>query len=364
MTFRQGSVTDDGALLPYQERDRWERPMSAADTTTAKVPPTRPSTPTGAGGGAGEGAGGAERPARRRRAGGPAALPWALLAPCLLVLLLVLGYPLARLVTLSFQKFGQPQLWGFQEPEQVGFANFARILGDGEFWAVVVRTVVFAGGAVILTMVLGMLTALLLQRVSGWVKTLVNIALVASWGMPVIVATAIFKWLFDTDYGVLNWLLSRLPGVDMTGHNWFADGPQGLAVIMLLVVWGAVPFVAITLSAGLTQVPKELEEAARLDGAGSWGVFRYVTLPVLKPIIVMLTTLSVIWDMGVFPQVFVMRNGHPEAEFQLLTTYSYDKAFVVNDYGGGSAIALVTVVLLLGVVAVYMRQMLKIGEVE
>ncbi|MEV1055121.1 sugar ABC transporter permease [Streptomyces sp. NPDC049887] len=334
--------------------------MSAADTTTAKVPPTRPSTVPGSGGGTG----GAGRPAVRRRTAGGAALPWTLLAPCLLVLLLVLGYPLARLVTLSFQKFGQSQLWGLQEPESVGFANFTKILGDGEFWAVVVRTIVFAGGAVILTMVLGMLTALLLQRVSGWVKTLVNIALVASWGMPVIVATAIFKWLFDTDYGVLNWLLSRLPGVDMIGHNWFAGGPQGLAVIMLLVVWGAVPFVVITLGAALTQVPKELEEAARLDGAGSWGVFRYVTLPVLKPVIVMLTTLSVIWDMGVFPQVFVMRGGRPEAEFQVLTTYSYDKAFVVNDYGGGSAIALVTVVLLLGVVAVYMRQMLKIGEVE
>jgi N,N'-diacetylchitobiose transport system permease protein len=133
---------------------------------------------------------------------------------------------------------------------------------------------------------------------------------------------------------------------------------------MLLVVWGAVPFVVITLSAGLTQVPQELEEAARLDGAGAWGVFRYVTLPILKPIIVMLTTLSVIWDMGVFPQVFVMRGGHPEADFQLLSTYSYDRAFVVNDYGQGSAIALVTVVLLLGVVAVYMRQMLQIGEVE
>ena len=213
-------------------------------------------------------------------------------------------------------------------------------------------------------MVLGMLIALLLQRVSGWVKTLVNIVLVASWGMPIIVATTVFKWLFDADYGILNALLSKVPGVDLIGHNWFASGPQGLAVIMLLVVWGAVPFVVITLSAGLTQVPAELEEAARLDGAGSWGVFRHVTLPILKPIIVMLTTLSVIWDMGVFPQVFVMRNGHPEQEFQLLTTYSYDRAFVVNDYAQGSAIALITVVLMLGVVAVYMRQMLKIGEVE
>ncbi|MFB7863467.1 carbohydrate ABC transporter permease [Streptomyces sp. NPDC056069] len=330
--------------------------MSAADTTTAKVPPARQSPPSGSGAGTPAPRGGKSK--------GGAGIPWLLLAPCLLVLLLVLGYPLIRLVTLSFQKFGQPQLWGFQEPESAGLDNFTGILGDGEFWAVVLRTVIFAAGAVIVTMVLGMMIALLLQRVSAWVKVLINVVLVASWGMPIIVATAIFKWLFDADYGVLNWLLSRLPGIDMIGHNWFASGPQGLAVIMLLVVWGAVPFVVITLSAGLTQVPKELEEAARLDGAGAWGVFRYVTLPILKPIIVMLTTLSVIWDMGVFPQVYVMRNGHPEAEFQLLTTYSFDKAFVVNDYGTGSAIALVTVVLLLGVVAVYMRQMLKIGDVE
>lgn len=329
--------------------------MSAADTTTpAKVPPPRQAPPPPAV---------ADRPGRGRTPG-RAAAPWALLAPCLLILALVLGYPLVRLVTLSFQKFGQSQLWGFQPAESVGFDNFSKVLGDGEFWAVVVRTIVFAGGSVVFTMVVGMLIALLLQRVSGWVKTLVNVVLVASWGMPIIVATTVFKWLFDSDYGVFNALLSKLPGVDMVGHNWFASGPQGLAVIMLLVVWGAVPFVVITLGAGLTQVPKELEEAARLDGAGAWGVFRYVTLPILKPIVVMLTTLSVIWDMGVFPQVFVMRNGHPEAEFQLLTTYSYDRAFVVNDYAQGSAIALLTVLLLLGVIGVYMRQMLKIGEVE
>ncbi|WP_420035493.1 carbohydrate ABC transporter permease [Streptomyces sp. cg28] len=330
--------------------------MSAADTTTAKMPPPRQSPPPG-------GASGSPQGPRRKRSGG-AATPWALLAPCLLILVLVLGYPMIRLVTLSFQKFGQAQLWGFQDPESVGFDNFTAILGDSQFWQVVVRTIVFAAGSVIFTMVVGMLIALLQQRVSGWVKTLINIALVASWGMPIIVATTVFKWLFDSDYGIFNAVLSKLPGVDMVGHNWFASGPQGLAVIMLLVIWGAVPFVVITLSAGLTQVPKEMEEAARLDGAGAWGVFRFVTLPILKPIIVMLTTLSVIWDMGVFPQVFVMRNGHPEDEFQLLTTYSYDRAFQVNDYAQGSAIALITVILLLGVVAVYMRQMLKIGEVE
>ncbi|MEV6110333.1 sugar ABC transporter permease [Streptomyces sp. NPDC051940] len=331
--------------------------MSAAETTTPKVPL----------GGQAPVAGPPDARTRRSAARPPrrsGLAPWALLAPTIGVLALVLGYPLVRLVTLAFQEFGQAQLWGTREAVWVGFDNFTDVLGDGTFWEVVLRTVVFAVGAVVLTLVLGMLIALLLQQVSGWLKILINIALVASWGMPIIVAVTVFRWMFDTDYGVLNWVLSRLPGMDYDGHNWFASGTQGLAVIMLLVVWGAIPFVAITLSAGLTQVPQELQEAARLDGAGALGVFRHVTMPILKPIIVMLTTLSAIWDLGVFPQVWLMRGGHPEAEFQLLTTYSYQEAFVVNDYGGGSAIALITVLLLLGVVAVYMRQMLKIGEVE
>jgi N,N'-diacetylchitobiose transport system permease protein len=341
--------------------------MSAAETTTQDVPPRRhssPDRPRRAGGAKRPGGHSTARAGRRTSRTGGAALPWLLLAPTLAVLLLVLGYPLYRLVVLSFQSYGQSQLWGFKSPQWVGLHNYTTILSDHTFWQVVFRTIVFTVGCVVLTMVIGMCVALLQQRVSRWVKTLINISLVASWSMPVIVAVTVFKWMFDSDYGVLNWVISKLPGVDYTGHNWFASGPEGLTVIMLLVVWGAVPFVAITLSAGLTQVPAELEEAARLDGAGPVGVFRHVTLPILKPVVVMLTTLSVIWDMGVFSQVYVMRGGHPEPEFQLLTTYSYDRAFVVNDYSGGSAIALITVLLLLGVVAVYMRQMLKIGEVE
>ncbi|GAA1156828.1 N,N'-diacetylchitobiose transport system permease protein [Kitasatospora gansuensis] len=328
----------------------------SADTSTAKVPPQRPSSPAAA-----PAPGRAPRSLGSRFSG--AATPWLLLAPTMAVLAVVLGYPLVRLAVLSFQNFGQSQLWGFQPTEWLGFDNFSTVLSDSVFWDVVVRTIVFTVGAVGFTMVFGLLIAMLLIRVSGWVKTLMNIALVASWAMPIVVAVTVFKWMFDTDYGVVNWLLTKV-GLDFDRHNWFIDSTQGFTIIMALVVWGAVPFVAITLHAGLTQVPKELEEAARMDGAGAFKVFRYVTIPVLKPIIVMLATLSVIWDMGVFAQVFLMRGGHPEPEYQLLTTYSYDKAFVVNDYSMGSAIALLTVLLLLGVIAVYMRQMLKIGEVE
>ena len=152
----------------------------------------------------------------------------------------------------------------------------------------------------------------------------------------------------------------------MIGHNWFASGPQGLAVIMLLVVWGAVPFVVITLSAGLTQVPKELEEAARLDGAGAWGVFRHVTLPILKPIIV--DAHDPLGHLGHGRLPAGLRDAQrrprgrvPAADHLLVPprpSWSTTTPAGLRDRPAS------TVVLLLGVVAVYMRQMLKIGEVE
>lgn len=329
--------------------------MSAVETIANGAPDERRSGPAGSGG---------DSSRRSGRKWTETATPWGLLAPSITVLVVVLGYPLYHMVQISFENYGQSQLWGFLPATSAGFSNYTKVLSDNTFWAVVVRTIAFTGGAVILTLVIGMAVALLLTKVSAPVRTLMNIAMVASWSMPIIVAVTVFKWMTDADYGVVNGLLSKIPGVHMTGHDWFVNTYEGFGVIMALVVWGAVPFVAITLHAGLTQVPGELEEAARLDGAGAFKVFRHVKLPLLKPLIVMLATLSVIWDMGVFAQVYLMRGGHPEPQYQLLSTYSYSQGFVSNNYAAGSAIAVLTVLLLLGVIAVYMRQMLKIGEVE
>ena len=127
----------------------------------------------------------------------------------------------------------------------------------------------------------------------------------------------------------------------------------------LVVVWGALPFVAITVHAGLTQVPAELEEAARVDGAGPWQVFRHITFPVLKPIFLILATLSTIWDFKVFTQIWVMLNQRPSREYFLLGIWSYSESFGVTRYGKGAAIAVVMVLLLLGLTFFYVRQMLK-----
>lgn len=333
--------------------------MSAAETRAA----VRPSNPDKSGEGPAPGRRPKARTGLRERFAG-AGLPYLLLLPVVVMLIGILGYPSVRLLALAFQDYGLKQLWSGTAGEWVGFKNFTDTLGDAFFWEVTLRTAVFTAACVILSVGLGLLIALLMQRVSTWVRITLTVSMVLTWSMPQLVATTIFAWMYDTDWGVMNWALSQIPGLDFDQHNWFADPVEGFSVIVAVVVWGAIPFIAITLYAALTQVPKELEEAARVDGAGNFEVFRNVTLPVVKPVLLMVTTLSIIWDFGVFNQVWAMRDQEPTEDYYLLSVYSFQKAFTDNDYGLGSAIALITVVMLLGASIAYLRQMLKTGEVE
>ena len=306
----------------------------------------------------------AERPpASRRRPGARARrlrplVPYMLLAPALLVLAAILGFPLYRLVSLSFQQYGLKELFAGRGTF-IGLRNYQDIVTDPFFWTVVARTLVFATVAVGLTMVLGTLVALLLRNLARPMRVLVTAGLVAAWAMPTLTAISIWQWLFDFEFGVVNWLLTRLGAEGFQQHNWFEQPLQGFTVIMIVVVWGALPFVAITLHAGLTQVPAELEEAARVDGAGAWQVFRHITLPVMKPIFLILATLSTIWDFKVFTQIWVLLNQRPSREYFLLGIWSYSESFGVTRYGKGAAIAVIMVLLLLLVTSFYVRQMLR-----
>jgi N,N'-diacetylchitobiose transport system permease protein len=304
---------------------------------------------------------------RRRRAFRERALraatPYALLAPATFVVGAVLAYPLYLLVKLSFQRYGLEELLAHRG-KWVGVANYAKIIHDSQFWDVVGRTLAFTAVNVSLTMVLGTLIALLLVRLDKFMRVLLTVGLVLVWSMPVVVAVQVWYWMVDVEFGVLNWTLSGLHLGNFDRYDWFANPITGFGVITALVVWGAIPFVAITVYAGLAQVPQELVEAASIDGAGPWRVFRDVTVPLLKPIFVILTSLSIIWDFQVFNQVFLMRFSRPTEDYYLMSIYAFVKSFGVSEYGLGSAIALVMVVILLCVTFLYIRQMVRIGEVR
>jgi N,N'-diacetylchitobiose transport system permease protein len=289
----------------------------------------------------------------RRR---PSALPYLLLLPATLVLGVMLGYPLVRLVTLSLQEFGLPQVFGTPAP-WVGLANFRTILSESYFWSVLWRTVGFCIANVALTMVLGVLVALLLEALGKGMRLVVSAALIIAWSIPPVTATVVWQWIFDTQYGLVNWALGR------QGESWLAEPLSFFAVATLIVVWMGIPFVAFTTYAGLTQIPIDIHEAAMLDGAGFVDHLRFITLPALKPILLILTSLSVLWDFRVFTQIYVLQKaGGVTRDTNLLGVYSYNISIGQNRYDVGAAIAIVMVTITILLTLWYLRSMLQQEE--
>jgi N,N'-diacetylchitobiose transport system permease protein len=291
-----------------------------------------------------------------------AVAPYALLLPALVVIAAVLIYPLYRLGVLSLQQYGLFELIQ-RKGKWIGFDNFRSVLGDSVFRHTLERTVLFTIANVTLTIVLGALIALLLVRVSTWVRIILTSGLVLVWSMPVVVAVQVWFWMTNYQNGVLNYVLSELHLGDYFQHDWYATTFSKLAMVTALIVWGAIPFVTISVYAGLAQVPRELVEAAEIDGAGAFRVFRDVTYPVLKPILLILTSLSIIWDFGVFaqPWLLVTASGWNVSNY-LMGVYVYVEGYSHSDFGRGAAISLLMLVIVALLSVVYVHKMVRMED--
>ncbi|MFV0308797.1 MAG: carbohydrate ABC transporter permease [Desertimonas sp.] len=295
------------------------------------------------------------RERRRRRATTPA-LPYLLLAPAVIALVAMLGYPLVRLAIMSVQDYELPQVFG-RPAAWVGLENYRQLLGESYFWTVLWRTIVFCAINVALTMGLGVLVALLLDALGAAMRLAVSVSLIIAWAMPALTATVVWQWLFDTEYGLFNWIFDR------QGQSWLAEPLTFFMVATIIVVWMGVPFVAFTVYAGLTQIPHELTEAAMLDGAGFGDRFRYVTLPAIKPILLILVSLSVLWDLRVFTQIYVLqRAGGVTRDTNLLGVYAYRISIGENSYDVGAAVAVVMVLITIALTVPYLRSMARQEE--
>jgi N,N'-diacetylchitobiose transport system permease protein len=274
---------------------------------------------------------------------------------------LILGYPLYYLVRLSLQQYGLFELIR-HKGIGVGLANYRSVLHDQIFWHTLVRTIVFTAANVVLTMVLGLLVALLLVRVSKPVRLLLSSSLVLVWSMPVVVAVQVWYWMTNFENGVVNYVLTQLHLGSFEQHDWYASTFSQLSMVTLLIVWGALPFVAITLYAALAQVPNDLLEAASVDGAGAWMKFRDITLPILRPILLILTSLSIIWDFGVFTQPYLLigQSKVTPGNF-LMSIYLFEEGYFKSDYGRGAAISLLMLAIVGVLSIVYVRRMVRIG---
>jgi N,N'-diacetylchitobiose transport system permease protein len=306
------------------------------------------------------------RSRRRRRFWGQTlrgAVPYGLILPVLVVIGVILGYPLYWLVKLSTQKYGLFELIQ-HKGVSIGLDNYSSVLHDSIFWRTLLRTVVFTIANVSLTMVLGMLIALLLVRVSAFVRILLSSGLVLVWSMPVVVAVQVFYWMTNFQNGVVNYVLTQLHLGDFFQHDWYATTFSQLSLVTVLIVWGALPFVVITIYAGLAQVPADLVEAAEVDGARPWRVFLDITLPILRPILLILTSLSIIWDFGVFTQPYLLiGQSKITSGNYLMSIYLFEEGYFKSDFGRGAAISILMLLIVAVLSVAYVRKMVRIGEV-
>jgi N,N'-diacetylchitobiose transport system permease protein len=301
------------------------------------------------------------KPSASAKAG--ALVPYLLLLPAVGVTLVFLGWPLINNGILSFQNLNMRQLIQ-RLTEWNGIENYQDILGNSEFWRVTGRSIAFTGLNVVLIMILGMLVGLLLARLGKRMRVTLLVALVLAWAMPVIAATTVYQWLFAQRFGVVNWVLAKIGFESMAEYNWMGSQMSTFFVVLVLIVWQSIPFVAINLYAATTTIPKELYEAAALDGAGAWRSFTSVTMPYLRPFLYATTFLEIIWVFKAFVQVFAINGGGPDRLTEILPVYAYVEGIGNQHYGMGSAIAMLTIVIMLALTAYYLRIVLKQEEDE
>src|SRR5246500_3692030 len=277
---------------------------------------------------------------------------WLMMAPPLLFLAALVGYPFCYGILLSLQDRPVAHPGTF-----VGLKNFATNVNDPIFWKVAFNTFFYTAVATLLKMVGGLALALAMNQQFP-LKNLVRALLLLPFIVPTVLSTVAWMWILDPAFSVLNWLLVML-GVPKPGPSWLGNPVLAMVSIIVINTWRGLPFYGITLLAGLQTVPPELYEAATIDGASAWQRFRFVTLPLLQPIILIVTLFSVIFTFADFQLVYVLTHGGPNNATSLFATYAFDLGMGAGQLGLGASVALAMLPalgLLIVALTLYMRK--------
>jgi multiple sugar transport system permease protein len=281
---------------------------------------------------------------------------WGLLflAPALSLIGILMLAPILGAVWMSAQR----RLPIFAISEFVGFQNYRLLMEDARFWAACRTTLYFTGIAVSAELLLGLGMALLLHHVgAGLSRTTAGIGqaglytvVLIPWTVPTVVSARIWEWLYQPEYGLLNYLLTA-SGLRAAPVNWLGDPDWVIHAAIIMDVWKTAPFAALLLLAGLKAIPRDLYQAAVVDGAGRWATFRRVTLPLLMPVILIVLIFRTMDTMRVFDAVYVLTGGGPGNSTETLSIYAYKTLFQTLQFGYGSAQAFImfTLVMLITV---------------
>ncbi len=267
-----------------------------------------------------------------------------LVAPAVLVLAGVALYPILAAVWLSLHRF----ILVFGERRFTGLENYAYLLGDARFWSALGNTAYFTLVAVTVELLLAVPLALLLNRAFPG-RGLLRAAVLVPWAIPTVVSARLWAWMFNPEYGLINRLL---PGSDI---NWLGAPGYALHAAILVDVWKTTPFVALLVLAGLQGIPEDLYKAARVDGASAWRAFRSITLPLLKPALLLALLFRSLDAFRVFDAIYVLTEGGPANTTETLSIYAYKTLMRSGDFGYGSTLSVATFLCVVALAAVWLR---------
>jgi multiple sugar transport system permease protein len=274
---------------------------------------------------------------------------YGLILPALVLIVCLVTYPFFMAIYFSLSDY-----WVGSPGEFVGLQNFRDILANEVFQRTVFNSFVFTAIAVALKAVLGLWLAMLLFRTFKF-KRLIRGAILLPWVIPTALSTLAWWWMFDSLYSVVNWTGIHLGLITPPGPNWLGMPGYAMTAVIAVNVWRGLPFFAIIVLAGLVSIPREYYEAAEVDGAGSWGRFRHVTLPLLKPVLAVVILFSTIFTFSDFNIVQVLTRGGPVNTTHLFATLAYQIGLSGGNLGQGAAVSLFLFPMLAAVVFIQLR---------
>lgn len=298
------------------------------------------------------------RRVRRRvnkRVLGEALWGYALLLPAAIVLAVVVFYPLVQAVHLSFFSVNLMSLSNRSTWLPIGMNNFKLLMQDAVFWHALWITVIYVGSSVIAGLVIGTALALVLNEKLPFRSFLRGLALIP-WVVPGVVVALLFLYIFNQQAGVLDYLLVKI-GLVNHSVNWFGSTHAALAAEIIANVWNQTPFYMLMILAGLQTVPEDQHEAAKIDGASAISRFRYVTLPNIRGVLLIVTSLMVIWNFNSFDTIWATTQGGPVYSTTTLSVYVYRTAFESANVGYAAALGIVWLIILLLFSVFYIRSL-------
>ncbi len=276
---------------------------------------------------------------------------WGFVAPAVLFMLLFFGYPLVRNVVMSFQHY-TPKTFFTGEAPFNGADNWSSVLQDALFGKALWHTLVFTAGSLLGQFCIGLALAVFFNRrfpLNGVLRSLILLP----WLVPMVVSGIVWRRILDQDTGVLNTFLGTL-GLDGS-TPWLTSPDMALLSVILVNIWIGIPFNMVILYGGLQEIPKELYEAASLDGASAWRAFRSVTLPMLKPVITVVLVLGFMSTVKILDLILALTDGGPADATQTLGTLTYQNSFVELDFGAGAVVGNVLILISAVFAVFYLR---------